>query len=505
MAIAVLVAAGALADRHFAHHEAGADAKTAPGVAIAATTKAFTMGSLHFSACELKQPRSSATTAAYCAPFEVPENWDTPAAGRKIKLRLALIAATGARVERDLVVLLAGGPGQSAIDSWPQISAAFAPLRKHRHVLLLDQRGTGGSNALTCKHDESTDQGFDLEKIATQTRACLASTEPHADPRFYTTGMALRDLEAVRQALGAPHFDLVGVSYGTRVAQQYVRRYPYAVRSVVLDSAVPNESVLGSEFAVNLDAALKAQFAVCAKTPVCSNAFGDPWTRLHTLRNALHTKPVEVVYRDPDDGTRKTMRLDEFSLAVLVRMYAYAPETSALLPLLIAQALQGDYAPLISQIAMLNDELEGLTDNAMQLSVLCSEDADLLKPRPQDADTLLGMRLEQAFQAQCAIWPHGSRAADFHAPLVSDKPVLILSGQFDPVTPPGDAEQIMRTLSNARLLIAKGQGHSDMGRGCFPKLVARFVETLKPKSLDATCVGDFGPIPAFINFNGAAP
>ena len=505
IATAVLIAAGALAYHHFVHQEAGGDAQTMPGVAIAATTKAFTMGSLHFSACELKQPGSSATTAAYCAPFEVPENWDTPATGRKIKLRLALIAATGASVERDLVVLLAGGPGQSAIDSWPQISAAFAPLREHRHVLLLDQRGTGGSNALTCPHDESADHGFDLGKIAAQTRTCLASTERHADPRFYTTGMALRDLEALRQALGAPQLDLIGVSYGTRVAQQYVRRYPDAVRSVVLDSAVPNELVLGSEFAVNLDAALKAQFAICTKTPACRNAFGDPWASLHKLRDALRAQPVEVAYRDPNDGTAKTMHLDEFSLALLARMYAYTPETSALLPLAIAQALRGDHAPLASQVQMLDSELESLSDNAMQLSVLCSEDIDLLVPRPQDADTLLGTRMQEAFEAQCAVWPHGTRSADFHAPLVSDKPVLILSGEFDPVTPPRYAQQIVKTLSNARVLVANGQGHSDMGRGCFPKLVARFVERPDPKRLDAGCIADFGPIPAFTSFNGAAP
>ena len=84
-------------------------------------------------------------------------------------------------------------------------------------------------------------------------------------------------------------------------------------------------------------------------------------------------------------------------------------------------------------------------------------------------------------------------------------PVLILSGEFDPVTPPRYAQQIVKTLSNARVLVANGQGHSDMGRGCFPKLVARFVERPDPKRLNAGCIADFGPIPAFTSFNGAAP
>jgi pimeloyl-ACP methyl ester carboxylesterase len=467
--------------------------------------RGFTLGSLAFAPCELDQAHSAATTQAYCAPFQVPEDWDHPG-GRRIDLKLALIKSSASLAERDLVVLLAGGPGQAATETWPRARAGFAPLLQHRNVLLLDQRGTGGSNALTCKRapDEDT-QAFDLERVRTQTRSCLDTVSTHADPRAYTTTFALRDLEAVREALGAPQFDLVGVSYGTRVAQQYARRYPAAVRSIVLDSAVPNEHALGSEFALNLDSALKAQFATCTATPACAKAFGDPWAGLLQLRETLRAKPVEVDYRDPVDNTRKQQRLDPLALAALVRMYAYLPETSALLPLGIAQALAGDYAPIAGQMRMLGSELEDLTDNVMQLSVVCSEDADRIVPRTQDADTLLGTQFVEALQAQCAIWPHGTRPDDFNAPLTGAVPVLILSGEFDPVTPPRYAEQIVRALPNARLLVAKGQGHSVMGRGCFPKLVGRFVESLDAKQLDAGCIADFAAMPAFINFNGAAP
>ena len=502
--LAIGVALGVLAWKHW-HGGSAEPAAAQGGFVIPPDATAFRAGQLEFKACELKQPDSAATTAAFCAPFQVPENWDAPDSSRKIDLRVALIASNAALAERDLVVLLAGGPGQSAVDVWPQTAAAFAPLLRHRHVLLLDQRGTGGSNALTCKADHSSEQEFDLDKIAEQTRACLEQVGAHADPRYYTTGMALRDLEALRQALAAPQLNLVGVSYGTRVAQQYVRAYPDAVRSVVLDSAVPNEQVLGSEFAINLDASLQAQFAACTATPSCAKAFGDPWASLHRLREALAAKAEQVAYRDPKTDTVKSMRLDAHTLALLARMYAYAPETSALLPLSIAQALQGDYAPLASQVQMLSGQLEGLSDNAMQLSVLCSEDIDLLEPSPRDADTLLGGTLVEAFRTQCAVWPHGTRAADFHAPLVSDKPVLILAGEFDPVTPPRYGEQILKTLSNGRLLVAQGQGHSVMGRGCLPKLVGSFVEKLDPQALDAGCIADFGPTPAFVNFNGAAP
>lgn len=478
-----------------------------PGVDLVQKSgeRGFTLGSLAFAPCELDALHTAATTPAYCAPFQVPEDWDHPG-GRRIDLRLALVRSSAPLAARDLVVLLAGGPGQAAVDAWPHARGGFAPLLERRNVLLLDQRGTGGSNALDCKRaPDAQDQAFDLERVRAQTRDCLETVSKHADPRLYTTTLAVRDLEALREALGGPRFDLVGVSYGTRVAQHYAQRHPEGVRSVVLDSAVPNEQALGSEFAGNLDAALKAQFAACAAAPVCAKTYGDPWANLQRLRDTLRTQPVEVSYRDPFDNEPKKQRLDASSVAALVRMYAYLPETSALLPLGITRALHGDYTSLAGQLRMLGADLESLADNAMQLSVICSEDVARIVPRPGDADTIIGGDLADAMRAQCEIWPHGTRPGDFNAPFAGDMPVLILSGEFDPVTPPRYAEQIVKNLAHGRLLVAKGQGHSVMARGCLPKLVARFVDTLDPASLDAGCIADFAATPAFIDYNGAAP
>ncbi len=462
-------------------------------------------GTLVFKACELKAPLTGATTAAYCAPFSVPENWDAPD-GRRIDLKLALIASSAAAADADPLVLLAGGPGQAATEVWAQEAGAFAAMREKRNVILLDQRGTGGSNALTCKREEKDDQAtLDIERIRAQTRACLDALSAHADPRYYTTTMALRDLEAVRQALGAPRLNLVGVSYGTRVAQQYAKRYPDAVRSIILDSPVPNDNALGADFAANLDASLKAQFKRCTEDAQCHKAFGDPWVDLQQLRAALREKSVEVNFRNPIDNTASTLKITPDTLAGLARMYAYMPEMSALLPLGIARAQAGDYVPLAGQTQMLGLQMQSLVDNAMQLSVICSEDADRLTVNPADADTLLGTQLVEILKAQCAIWPHGARPADFNAALTGEVPVLLLSGEFDPVTPPRYAQAIAKALPRSRVLLAKGQGHSLLGRGCFPKLAARFVDTLDAAALDTACVDNFSPIPAFIDFNGAAP
>ena len=472
-------------------------------------TSGFTLGRLSFAPCELAQRNSAATTSAFCAPFRVPENWDKPD-GRMIDLKLALVRSDAQAAERDPVVLLAGGPGQAATEAYPRIEAGFAPLLRHRNLLLLDQRGTGGSHALVCK-DSPTDfdtaavEEIDLGKVRELTRACLAEVSRDADPAQYTTSAAVRDLEAVREAIGAPQFNLVGVSYGTRVAQQYLHRYPEGVRSIVLDSAVPNELVLGAEFAINLDDALKAQFAECTRAPACAKAFGDPYASLYELRDALAAKPVDVDVRQPRTFASEKKPLNALTLASLVRLFAYSAETSALLPLTIRRALDGDYAPLVAQSEIINDELADLEGNGMQLSVICAEDADLLGDRPDDAKLILGDALVRVMRAQCEVWPRGARPADFHTPVQSDKPVLILEGEWDPVTPPRYGEAILKGLPNGRLLVARGQGHSVLGRGCLPRVAARFVETIDAKALDAGCIADFGPTPAFIDYNGAAP
>lgn len=515
----LLVAAGALAWKFFAAPHADSGGTHSAAAAIPANAREFTLGTLAFHACELPQKKSGATTAAFCAPFSVPERRDEnrrdDAASRRIDLHLALIKSEAARADSDIVVFLAGGPGQAAVETYPQIAGALAPLRKHHHILLLDQRGTGESHPLDCeatRDDEKnrtqvgeTDNGIDTQKLREAVAKCLAEVEKKADPRQYTTTIAARDLEDLRLALGAPQFDLVGVSYGTRMAQQYLMRYPAGVRSVVLDSVAPNELVFGQGFAQNLDSALRAQFALCAKNAACAKAFGDPYASLVQLRDALRAQPRDATFRDPVTFQPTGLRLSANRLASLVRMFAYSPETAALLPLSIAEGLKGNYAPLAGQTRLLQDGMSGTMNGGMQASVVCSEDADLIKPDPVDANTLLGTSLTDAITTMCAVWPHGVMPADFHSPLKSDKPILVLEGEFDPVTPPRYGEQVMKGLDNARLIVAKGQGHNVIGRGCIPKLVGEFIDKLAPKTLDATCADALGPLPALIDFNGAAP
>ncbi|WP_266170328.1 alpha/beta hydrolase [Dyella subtropica] len=515
---AVVIGLSALAWNQFHPREHTDDtSKDTAAQSVSASTpktpakpETWKLGSLTLTPCELGQPNSGLSTAAWCAPFEVPENRDDPHS-RKIKLRLGVIRSSAQLASQDMLVLLAGGPGQAATETWPGVAGALQPLLAHRHVLLLDQRGTGGSNPLTCKPAEQKagnhdDEGpFDADKLSDEATHCLKQLEGKADPRYYTTTVAVQDLEDVRQALGAPTFDLVGISYGTRMAQQYLMRHPAAVRSVVLDGVVPNELVLGEDFAQNLDAALKAQFAHCTADPACKQRFGDPYQTLYQLRDALRANPHKVSFRDPQNYQTVQRILSEYSLASVVRMFAYSPITTALLPMSIDAAAHGDVGPLLGQAKLLSGDLSDTMNGGMQSSVICGEDADLLTPRPQDAHTILGTRMIDALQAVCAVWPKGTRPDDFHQPIKSDKPVLLLSGEYDPVTPPRYGDDIVKGLSNGRHLVLKGQGHNVIAAGCAPDLVKRFVEDTAPAKLDVKCLDRLQATPPFIDFNGAAP
>lgn len=498
---------------------ANSSAATAPPTRSAAPAKpvkpaplaTMKLGKLALTACELKRQGSAATVAAFCTKFPVPENRADPSS-RKIDLKLAIVKSDSAVPEKDMVVYVAGGPGQSAIETYPELAPAFAPLLKHHDLLLLDQRGTGGSHPLTCPALEKQ-----MKKLAgtvttpaqraKMVRNCATEVEKTSDPRYYTTTDAIADLEAVREALGAPKLDLIGVSYGTRMAQHYASAHPDAVRSIVLDGVVPNPMILGETFAEALQHALKLQAAACNATPACKKAFGDWYATLHQLHAKLKSgSPVEVTFEDPYSYKLVTRTVSADTLAGVVRFFAYSSTTAALLPLAVEEAAHGNYAPLMGQSQLLTGDLSESMNGGMQLSVLCTEDASLLKPRPQDADTLLGNQLIEGFGAQCKVWPHGPMPKNFHAPFKSSIPALLISGERDPVTPPSYAAEVLKGLSDGRSLVVKGMGHAEtINAGCMPRLVEQFIDKRQPKQLKAQCLERIGPIPAFVNFNGAAP
>jgi pimeloyl-ACP methyl ester carboxylesterase len=464
-------------------------------------------GQLTFESCALTAARSAAVEA-WCAMLSVPENHDAPQ-GRHIDLAIALVTAEG-QAEPDPIVMIAGGPGQSALESYPLAHNAFNDARRSRNVLLLDARGTGQSHPLPCRDEQGRSAVMErgdespqaARAFAARCRDALAKT---ADLRYYTTTDHIRDLDWVRQQLGLDKLNLMGISYGTRVAQQYAKRYPEHTRTVTLDSVVPNSLVLGQEHARNLDAALQLQFQRCREDTACVRNLGDPAAQLVAVRTRLRAgNSAPVRYRDPTSGAWQSDTPTYAHLGLLLRLYSYQPEVAAMLPLILHDAAAGQYESLLAQARTIYDSVADSIMHGMQLSVVCTEDRELADD-PEDADTVMGVEFVNFARAQCDVWPKGERPQDFREPLTGTVPVLVISGELDPVTPPRYGDEVIRSLPNGRHLVLPGQGHNVIGVGCMKKLFAQFVESANARTLDDTCLERLSATPPFAGNYGWEP
>jgi pimeloyl-ACP methyl ester carboxylesterase len=277
------------------------------------------------------------------------------------------------------------------------------------------------------------------------------------------------------------------------------------VRSVVLDGVVPPELALGSEHARNLESALDTHFALCEADADRRRQFGSPRDLLDALLAELRESPQRVRYRDPLTDETREDELTTSAVAGIVRLYAYAPQLAAMLPRSLAEAAAGRREVLMAQARMIESLVGEQIALGSQLSVSCAEDADRLRVDPADDGTLLGTAFVAAVLAQCEVWPRGRRPADFNTPVRSDRPVLLLSGELDPVTPPRYGEAVVKHLPNGRHLVARGQGHNVMAAGCLPRLMGRFVATADARGLDAACLEQLAPPPPFLGAYGWGP
>ena len=444
---------------------------------------------------------------ARCGTLLRPLDPADPAAG-ELELAVAVVPALNLDPQPDPVVPLAGGPGAAAIRFYASYAAAFEPVRRDRDILLLDQRGTGRSARMDCPFDDDIVEGqYSNEQTRQFMEACLLQL-PH-DPRFFTTSVAVTDLEALRQALGYPAMNLVGTSYGTRVAQHFARRFPQATRTLVLDGVVPPQIPLGPEIATEAQRALDEILQRCLEDANCGARFPEIDLDFQSLRAELMTAPVQVTLPDPLTGRQQSVSLGPNELAAAIRLLAYTPNSIALVPLVINEAANGNFAPLAAQFQLTVSSLSDLLSLGMHNSVMCTEDLPFVDKDSIDYPALeatyIGALQLEALETICSIWPRGPRDESLAEPLATDIPVLLLSGDADPITPPRYADLAAVELGNARHLVGDQQGHGQLAAGCMPKIVARFIATADVESLDTSCMEDTFVMPFFLDFSGPTP
>ena len=436
---------------------------------------------------------------------EDPSNPDSPL----LSLSIAVVPALSLEPEPDPFVPIAGGPGQSTIAFYSMLSRAFEDIRRTRDIVLLDQRGTGDSAKLQCDIDDEVIEGrLSPEETIALTRTCLEAL-PH-NPRFFTTSVAVEDLEALRVALSYPQFNVYGVSYGTRVAQHFVRRYPDSVRTVILDGVVPPQLALGPGIAIDAQHALQNIFTRCVESPACHERFPNIAEEFSALEERLTSNTVSVDLPNPLTGVPESIQFGDAELAAAIRLLSYAPHTVALLPLLIHEAANENYQPLAAQFVMVMDRMSDAIAIGMHNAVVCTEDAPFYENIDYDAleSTYIGPMQIEALEAICSVWPQGVLDAEFKTPVQSDKPVLLLSGDADPVTPPRFGDLAAVNLQNKKHLTGLHQGHGQAGTGCMPEVMGRFIETtsVADEDLDPDkCLLRRHAMPFFLNFSGPRP
>ncbi|MDH3939831.1 MAG: alpha/beta hydrolase [Xanthomonadales bacterium] len=454
--------------------------------------------------CELLVPGTPLSTVGECGWLEVAENPEEPD-GRQIRVRVARIPARGRVAEPDPLIFFAGGPGQSATESWPIVAGALRKVNENRDILLVDQRGTGQSNPLKCPQIELDEAlALDWDELGRSTQQCLDSLD--GDPRYYTTTIAMHDIDAAREALGYETVNLYGGSYGTRAAQVYLRLYPERVRSVVLDGVVPQTLALGTEHAKKLDQAIYRVLAACDEDVLCGESFPDTTGKLIGLIRELDQNPVDVTVQHPTTGEPFDLTFNREVLSTSLRFLTYSADTQAMLPLLIHEAAtEQRFDRLASQMLIAATGLQQSISQGMEMSVMCSEDYPLYPPEPEPNEYLLGDIMEKAVGIQCGIWPRGPVPDNFHEPVGGDVPVLLLSGELDPVTPPEYADQVAVHFTSSRHLVAPGQGHIATTRGCMGKIVSEFVIEGSADDLETDCMSNLQPTPFFISLTGPTP
>lgn len=428
-----------------------------------------------------------------CGRYEVFED-RAARTGRKIGLNVVVLPATTAEVAPDPLVFLAGGGVAPATRYARFLGRAFADLRLHRDVLLVDQRGTGGSNPLECElsTDPASAEFRDEARFVAAVRRCRRELEGKADLRFYTTPFAMDDLDEVRGWLGYPRLNLYGVSYGTKAARVFLRQHPERVRSVVLHGVVPFDVPMWLELPRNSQQALEAAFAACARHPGCHEAFPDLAQEFEALLKRLAEKPITVAVSQPATGQPAATQpvevpIDAEVLRGFVVSVLFSAERIHDLPVLIHLAHAGDYRPLARRLAFRG---ESGIPKGIYLSIVCSEEIPLFEaaavPGATAGTFTGGFRLGREVRA-CGEWVRGWLPGDYRVPVRSDLPALILSGALDHVTPPRYGEAVARSLPNSRHLVLPTRGHNDTDP-CVSGIVQAFVAAGRLEGLDAGCL-----------------
>jgi pimeloyl-ACP methyl ester carboxylesterase len=438
-----------------------------------------------------------------------------------VRLMVAIYHSLSSSPAADPVIFLQGGPGGEAIQAVQGIYDSYIrPILQERDFIVFDQRGSGESQPSLACQELLNAHLLDLRQFSTsqerqenyvqayqtcQNRLKLMGISPEA----YTSAASAADVRDISAALGYQQVNLLAFSYGTRLAQLVMRDYPQLVRSAVLDSVVPLEVRMYNQVGYRTDFGLKVLFAGCAADPDCNTAFPDLEQVFYSLVEQLDATPVGLEIPSPIAGQPYQVQMTGAGLVSEVIWGLYSSYYIPALPKAIYDVQAGDYSYLKDVLSYQLDST-GSINLGSQASINCHEQVYATTQAELDSDLDLYPRLKSYSLSTifgssanlfgiCSAWqaaPYDPRESE---PLVSDLPVLILAGEYDPTTPPPFGQQLHDHLSASYFVELPGVGHSPSyypGGSCPLSIVSDFLDdpTQQP---DTACLAEM-PEPAFL-------
>ena len=438
----------------------------------------------------------------FCGKLTVFENRETRS-GRTIDLNIVVLPALDQKTKAEPLFDLAGGPGASSVDRADFYAGPGKEYRRGRDVVCVDQRGTGKSNRLSISR-EKTPQYYLSEMFPVDyVKEMRHALEKRADLTKYTTSIAMDDLDDVRTWLGYDRINLFGGSYGTQAALVYMRRHPDHVRSAILLAVAPTDLKMPLHHSESAARAMDLLLSECEQDSACHAAFPQIRDDWNNVLAQLEKQPARVEYSPPGKSAPTIVEIQRGVFAEKIRTWMYRRDQAARIPMIVHHAANGDFVPFLQQAVA--PSIPDFVADGMYLSVTCAEDVPFIN-REEAAQLTAGnpfgnYRVFQQTRA-CGMWPRGEIPTDFLEPVSSNAPVLIFSGNMDPVTPPKYGEEVAKHLRNSRHIIIAEAGHGDDGLkdpGCVDRIAIEFLGKGDAKNLDASCVEGMAPPPFVTN------
>lgn len=466
------------------------------------------------------------TATVDCGFVRVPES-RTRSNGRAIKVAAAIVRAPAPHPNPAPIVFLDGGPSFGAISPFA-LGSYFnrAPYARNHDLILVDTRGTGISRPrLGCPEFDRADVSSfyskpfvgdsfdeDFTRAVTACRDRLSSRG--IDLSAYNTAESAADLDDLRRALAYRHWNLLAMSADGMLGLTYMRLFPTAIRSAILDSPDSPQQLWDLDYQRGLAQELDRIFAGCAANAACNAAYPHIRSLFFDLARRLQTHPVEIPIPrfEPEPVTLRVTGVDVYLDAVFGIFPGNAFEPEHIHGVLdeIWRSTHGELRAVYRErlgTGPVTNDTNDFVAQGKTMSYQCHDLVGFLTPRDlrraaRDIPPLAPRFLASDFNlplgpAGCRIWDVGSADPVQHEPVSSEIPTLVLAGEYDIGEPPLIARQIPWTLPNSFYYEFPAGAHLQLADYNFDSPCARSIATqfLRAPGAepDSTCIASVAP------------